>query len=87
MINNDEIMTSVQEESEPVNDETDKSENTNNENSNCPSNADVFSALHAAIEWYEQSEYCHIQLLLLKIIKNLAVKKRRCTMIQRKISD
>ncbi|GFX16298.1 hypothetical protein TNCV_4705511 [Trichonephila clavipes] len=41
------------------------------------------------MEWYEQqSECCPIQLKsLLKRIGDLAVEKRRCTMVQRKISD
>ncbi|GFV47235.1 uncharacterized protein TNCV_4828911 [Trichonephila clavipes] len=50
--------------------------------------ADAFSALETAMEWYEQqSECCRIQLLLLKRIGDLAAKKRRCTMVQRKIRD
>ncbi|GFY02342.1 uncharacterized protein TNCV_3502241 [Trichonephila clavipes] len=37
------------------------------------------------MEWYEQqSEDCPTQLLLLKKIRDLAAKKRRCTMVQRK---
>ncbi|PRD33460.1 UNVERIFIED_CONTAM: hypothetical protein NCL1_17511 [Trichonephila clavipes] len=76
MLNDDEIMTSVQEESDPVDDETHKDEeNNNNESNNCPSNANTFSALETAIEWYEQqSECCPIQLLLLKRIRDLAAK-------------
>ncbi|GFW31913.1 hypothetical protein TNCV_5040821 [Trichonephila clavipes] len=39
------------------------------------------SAYNAALEWYkQQSEYCPTQLLLLKRIRDLAAKKRRCTM-------
>ncbi|GFW19422.1 hypothetical protein TNCV_1603161 [Trichonephila clavipes] len=50
MPNDDKIMTSVQEESDPVNDETDEDEdNNNNESSKGPSNADVFSALEIAM--------------------------------------
>ncbi|GFX77286.1 hypothetical protein TNCV_5064142 [Trichonephila clavipes] len=46
MLNDDEIVTSVQEESDPVNDETDEDEdNSSNESSMGPSNADAFSAL------------------------------------------
>ncbi|GFX73834.1 hypothetical protein TNCV_4291501 [Trichonephila clavipes] len=56
MLNDDEIVTSVQEESGSVDDETDEDEdNNNNESSNSPSNADAFSALETAMEWYEQS--------------------------------
>ncbi|GFX97187.1 hypothetical protein TNCV_556771 [Trichonephila clavipes] len=44
MLNDDEIVTSVQEESDPVDDETDEDED-NNESSKDPSNSDVFSAL------------------------------------------
>ncbi|GFU76970.1 hypothetical protein TNCV_4521261 [Trichonephila clavipes] len=51
MLNDDEIVTSVQEESNPVDDETDKDkDNNNNESSKCPSNADAFSALETAME-------------------------------------
>ncbi|GFW27793.1 uncharacterized protein TNCV_766741 [Trichonephila clavipes] len=88
MLNDDEIVTSVQEESDPVDDETDEDEDNNNkEISKGPSNADHFSALETAMEWYEQqqSEYCPTQLLLLKRIRGLAAKKRRCTMVQRKM--
>ncbi|GFT05149.1 hypothetical protein TNCV_531871 [Trichonephila clavipes] len=42
-------LTSVQEESDPVDDETDE-----DENSNGPSNTDAFSALEIAVEWYKQ---------------------------------
>ncbi|GFX74230.1 hypothetical protein TNCV_2912631 [Trichonephila clavipes] len=50
MINDDEIVTSVQEESDPIDDETDEDAD-NNESSKCPSNADAFSALDTAMEW------------------------------------
>ncbi|GFU92241.1 uncharacterized protein TNCV_1509661 [Trichonephila clavipes] len=75
-------------ESDPVDDETDGHEDNNNESSKGPSNANSFSPLETAMEWYEQqSECCPIQLLLLKRIRNLAAKKRRCIMVQRKMSD
>ncbi|GFT36780.1 hypothetical protein TNCV_2755811 [Trichonephila clavipes] len=45
MLHNEEVVTSVQEESDPVNDETNEDEDINNESSKSPSNADVFSAL------------------------------------------
>ncbi|GFW75607.1 uncharacterized protein TNCV_4427901 [Trichonephila clavipes] len=65
--------------SHPANDETDEDED-NNESSKGPSNAVAFSALETAMEWYEQrSEYCPTQLLLLKRIRDLAARKRRCT--------
>ncbi|GFX25852.1 uncharacterized protein LOC103524116 [Trichonephila clavipes] len=69
-LNDDEIVTSVQEESDPVNDETDEDEDNNNNNNESgmdPSYADAFSALETAINWYEQqSECCPTQLLVLK---------------------
>ncbi|PRD30630.1 UNVERIFIED_CONTAM: hypothetical protein NCL1_25846 [Trichonephila clavipes] len=87
MLNDDEIVTSVQ-ESEPVDDETDEDEDNSNESSKGPSNADAFLALETAMQWYvKQSECCPTQLLLLKRIKDLEAIKRRCTMVQRKISD
>ncbi|GFU89155.1 hypothetical protein TNCV_2896031 [Trichonephila clavipes] len=43
MLNDDKIVTSVQEESNPVDDETDEDKNNNNESSKGPSNADAFS--------------------------------------------
>ncbi|GFY25228.1 uncharacterized protein TNCV_2483491 [Trichonephila clavipes] len=83
MLNDDEIVTSVQEESDPVEDETNEDDNNNNESSKDPSNPDAFSALETAMEWYEQqSECCPTQLLLLKRIRDLAAKKRRCTIVQ-----
>ncbi|GFT71411.1 uncharacterized protein TNCV_970871 [Trichonephila clavipes] len=89
MLNDDEIVTSVQEESKPVDDETDEDENNNNNESiKGPSNANAFSALESAMEWYEQkSECCPTQLRLLKRIRDFETKKRRCTMVQRKMSD
>ncbi|GFU94784.1 hypothetical protein TNCV_3364791 [Trichonephila clavipes] len=55
MLKNDEIVTSVQEESDTVNNETDDDEdNSNNESIKGPSKANAFSALEAAMEWYEQ---------------------------------
>ncbi|GFV35683.1 putative DD41D transposase [Trichonephila clavipes] len=53
MLNYDEITTSVQTESDPVDDETDEDED-NNKSSKGPSNTGVFSALEIAMEWYEQ---------------------------------
>ncbi|KAK0062605.1 jerky protein, partial [Biomphalaria pfeifferi] len=82
MLNDDEIVTSVQEESDPVDDETDEDEdNIINESSKGPSSSDAFAALETAMEWYEQQSECFpTQLLLLKRIRDLAAKKRRCTM-------
>ncbi|GFV70223.1 uncharacterized protein TNCV_843421 [Trichonephila clavipes] len=55
MLNDDEKVTFVLEESDPVDVETDEDEgNNNNESSKSPSNADAFSALETAMEWYEQ---------------------------------
>ncbi|GFV07603.1 uncharacterized protein TNCV_4941071 [Trichonephila clavipes] len=54
MLNDEEIVTSVQAESDPVDDETDEDEDNNNVSSKVPSNAGVFSALETAMEWYEQ---------------------------------
>ncbi|GFW96739.1 DUF4817 domain-containing protein [Trichonephila clavipes] len=52
MLNDDEIVTSVQEEADHVGDEADEDgDNNNNESSKSPSNADVFSALETAMEW------------------------------------
>ncbi|GFV57356.1 hypothetical protein TNCV_3285841 [Trichonephila clavipes] len=47
MLNDDEIVTSVHEESDPVNDDN------NNESSKGPSNADVFSALETVMEYVQ----------------------------------
>ncbi|GFW78677.1 uncharacterized protein TNCV_4261001 [Trichonephila clavipes] len=88
MLNDDEIVTPVQEEPAPVDDETGEDEGNNNESSKAPSNANAFAVLETAMEWYEQqSECCPTQLLPLKRIRDLAAKKRKCTMVQRKIRD
>ncbi|GFU85888.1 uncharacterized protein TNCV_2037191 [Trichonephila clavipes] len=87
MLNGDEIVISVHEEFDPVDDEMGEDDYSNNsESSKRPSNADAFSALETAMEWYEQQVYCPTQLLLLKRIRDLIAKKR-CTIVQRKISD
>ncbi|GFW84811.1 uncharacterized protein TNCV_680991 [Trichonephila clavipes] len=44
VLNDDEIVTSVPEESDPVDDETDEDEDISNESSKGPSNAGAFSA-------------------------------------------
>ncbi|GFX28668.1 hypothetical protein TNCV_4860321 [Trichonephila clavipes] len=50
----DEIVTSVQEKSDPVDDETDEDEDNNNDESGKgSSNADAFSALETAMECYK----------------------------------
>ncbi|GFT49493.1 uncharacterized protein TNCV_3366841 [Trichonephila clavipes] len=52
---NDEIVTSVQKESDPVDNETNEGEDNNNDESNKgPSDADMFSVLETAMEEYEQ---------------------------------
>ncbi|GFX88123.1 uncharacterized protein TNCV_159381 [Trichonephila clavipes] len=71
LLNDDEIATSVQEESDPIDDETEEDEG-NNESSKGRSNADAFSAL----EVVRTTECCPTQLLLLKRIRDLAAKKR-----------
>ncbi|GFV18216.1 uncharacterized protein TNCV_170191 [Trichonephila clavipes] len=77
MLNDDEIVTSVQKESDPVDDEMDEDEDINTESSKGPSNADAFSALETAMEWYGQQSECYpTQQLLLKRIRDLAAKKR-----------
>ncbi|GFV55626.1 hypothetical protein TNCV_1821131 [Trichonephila clavipes] len=51
MLNDDEIVTFVQEESDPVDDETDKEEDNNNNNENkSTSNGDSFSAFIYCID-------------------------------------
>ncbi|GFU61811.1 uncharacterized protein TNCV_4564581 [Trichonephila clavipes] len=67
MLNDDEIVTSMQVESDAADDETDEDKDNNNESSKGPTNAGAFSALETAMEWYEQqSECCPAQLILLK---------------------
>ncbi|GFX40790.1 uncharacterized protein TNCV_3760141 [Trichonephila clavipes] len=58
MLNDDEIVTSGQEKSDPVVNETNEDEDNNNESSKGPSNADAFSGLDTAMEWYEQQSQC-----------------------------
>ncbi|PRD28559.1 UNVERIFIED_CONTAM: hypothetical protein NCL1_31992 [Trichonephila clavipes] len=79
MLNDDEIVNSVQEESDPFDDETDEDENNNNnESSNGSSIAGAFSLLETVTEWYEQPSVCSpTQLLLLKRTRDLVAKKRR----------
>ncbi|PRD29298.1 UNVERIFIED_CONTAM: hypothetical protein NCL1_29807 [Trichonephila clavipes] len=88
-LNDDENVTAVQEECDPVGDETDEDEdNNNNECGKGASKAGAFSELETAMEWYkQQSEYRPIQLLMLKRIRDVSAKIPRCTMVQRKISD
>ncbi|GFT10073.1 hypothetical protein TNCV_1115171 [Trichonephila clavipes] len=78
MLKDDDSVTFEQEESDPVDNETDEDEDNNSKG---PSNVNAFSVLETAMEWYEkQSKCCPIQLLLLKRIKDLVTKKRKCRM-------
>ncbi|GFT97549.1 uncharacterized protein TNCV_387111 [Trichonephila clavipes] len=53
MLNDDEIVTFMQEEPATVDDETDEYEDNNkNESSKGPTNADLFSALETFMEWH-----------------------------------
>ncbi|GFV40420.1 hypothetical protein TNCV_2535881 [Trichonephila clavipes] len=79
MLNDEEIVTSFQEETDTVDHETAEDED-NNERRKGSSTADAFSTLETAMERCEQqSECCPTQLLLLKKIRELAAKKQRCT--------
>ncbi|PRD33107.1 UNVERIFIED_CONTAM: hypothetical protein NCL1_18420 [Trichonephila clavipes] len=84
MLNDDEIVTSMEEESVSVADEMDEEKDNNSiESSKGPSKTDAFSALETSMKRYEQqSECCPTQLPLRKRIRDLAAKKRGCTMIQ-----
>ncbi|GFY24069.1 uncharacterized protein TNCV_1011221 [Trichonephila clavipes] len=73
MLIHDEIIAFVQEESDPVDNETDEDEVNNNESSKCPSNADAFCALETGYE--EQSDCCPTQILLLKRVRGVAKKR------------
>ncbi|PRD34545.1 UNVERIFIED_CONTAM: hypothetical protein NCL1_14300 [Trichonephila clavipes] len=77
MLNGDEIVISVHEEFDPVDDEMGEDYSNNSESSKRPSNADAFSALETAMESYEQQVYCPTQLLLLKRIRDLIAKKKK----------
>ncbi|GFU39612.1 hypothetical protein TNCV_1793421 [Trichonephila clavipes] len=57
MLYDDEIVTSVQAESDPVDDETDEDEDNNHESSKGQSNAGAFSVLETAMEWALDSQY------------------------------
>ncbi|GFX76641.1 uncharacterized protein TNCV_3163591 [Trichonephila clavipes] len=50
MLNDGEIVTSMQEKSDPFDDE----DNNHNESSKRPSNADACSTLETSMEWYKQ---------------------------------
>ncbi|GFS83541.1 uncharacterized protein TNCV_66821 [Trichonephila clavipes] len=61
MLNDDEIVTSVQEESDPADDEKDEYEENNNESSKGPSNADTFSAFRSGTNYNQSAvllNYC-----------------------------
>ncbi|GFV47508.1 HTH CENPB-type domain-containing protein [Trichonephila clavipes] len=77
LLHDDEIVTSVQEEYDPVDDKTDEAEdNSNNESSKGTSNANALSTLETSMGLYEkQSECCPSQPLLLKGIRHLAAIK------------
>ncbi|GFT42334.1 uncharacterized protein TNCV_1786331 [Trichonephila clavipes] len=86
MLNDYEIVTSVQAESGPVDDERGVNEENNNESSKGPSNAGAFSALETDVRT-TITVLSYSTTVAQKRIRDLAAKKRRCTMVQRKISD
>ncbi|GFT60495.1 hypothetical protein TNCV_1966061 [Trichonephila clavipes] len=67
MLNDDEIMTSVQEESNPVDDETDEEED-NNESSKGPSNADAFSNQSPCGEKMKVYNNVHVIIFNIRIV-------------------
>ncbi|GFV65717.1 uncharacterized protein TNCV_4153531 [Trichonephila clavipes] len=75
MLNGEEVVTFVQEESEPVDDETDEDEDNNNRSRGIVE-ARVHQMLTRFLRWRQQSECCPIQLLLLKRIRDLAAKTK-----------
>ncbi|GFW89817.1 uncharacterized protein TNCV_2424741 [Trichonephila clavipes] len=86
-LNDDEIVTSGQEESDPFDDETDEDEDNSNESSKGPSNADAFSALETAMEWYEQQSAVLLNYCCSRESETLQRKKRRCTIVQQEMTD
>ncbi|GFX82245.1 HTH psq-type domain-containing protein [Trichonephila clavipes] len=54
MLNDHDIVTSMQEESDPVDNETDKDNDNNNECNKGPSNAGAFFVLETTMKWCEQ---------------------------------
>ncbi|GFY10112.1 hypothetical protein TNCV_1946571 [Trichonephila clavipes] len=66
MLNDDKIVTSVQEESDSVDDEMDEDED-DNESSKGPSNADAFSALETAMEWTVSKSASGIKEIILEV--------------------
>ncbi|GFV18942.1 hypothetical protein TNCV_4758271 [Trichonephila clavipes] len=53
-----------------------------------PSKADTFSALESDMEWYEQQSECYLtQIPTAQENQIPRSEKRKCTMVQRKISD
>ncbi|GFX03819.1 uncharacterized protein TNCV_2113911 [Trichonephila clavipes] len=79
MLNDDEIVTSVQAESDHVDDEmVEDEDNNNNESSKGPSIVDPFSASETAMEWNkQQSDCCPTQLRLLKRFRVLVANKTK----------
>ncbi|GFU17207.1 transposable element Tc1 transposase [Trichonephila clavipes] len=60
MLNDNETVTSVQEQSDPVDDETDEDQGSNNnKSSKGPSNADAFSVLETAMEWQKRLDFAN----------------------------
>lgn len=88
ILNDNEILSSVEEEQQTVIDGEDIGDEEDEENSKRPNHAEAFSALDTAMSWYEQQEKsCPTQILLLKRIRDLSAKKRQQKSIQKKIDD
>ncbi|GFX91223.1 hypothetical protein TNCV_1246381 [Trichonephila clavipes] len=86
MLNDDKIVTFVQAESDPVDDETDEDKNNNSESSKCPSKfwhvfcvRDSYGVVRTTIRLLSDSTTAAQE------NQRLCSEKRRCTMVQRKI--
>ncbi|GFU62114.1 hypothetical protein TNCV_2671601 [Trichonephila clavipes] len=84
ILNNDEIVVFVQEESDPVDDETDKDEDNNNESDKAPSNADAFFCVRDSngINFEQKGSAFLLNYCCSRESETLRYEKRRCTMVQ-----
>lgn len=87
VLSEEEIVALVQNECTDIN-QDDSDDAYKKEMGNKSTHAKAFIAFEIAVAWCEQQSECiSMEILFLKRMRDLAAKKRQCSIVQRKIQD